>query len=128
MISVPKRIVPSAPVRNAIKRVVREAFRLARMQHAAPPAGTPADGLATDGRVVWPGCLIRLHALPCTEMPVLPDPVPPTRKQAKARKPRPFDVRLPDGALKRACREDADRLLARFVSRLARPVEGGPRP
>lgn len=91
MMAVPKKLLPSAPLRNAVRRVVREAAR--------------AAGIAP-----MPASLLRLVALPECESP-----------PAGAR--RPFDRRLPDGAFKRACRADADALLARMKQALA----GGPR-
>ena len=107
--AVPKKLVPSAPLRNAVRRVVRESVRASGIEPM--PAG-----------------LLRLVALPVFEEPS-PAPVAPgaadvrsaaavaagaAKRAARGGRNRPFDRRLPDGAFKRACRADADALFARL--------------
>jgi hypothetical protein len=99
MMAIPKKLVPSAPVRNLIRRVIREA-------HRAAVAASP-DAF---GRV---DLHVQLIALPR-------DPAAPSSAPA-GRPARPFDQRPPDGALKRAVRADADALLARVSARFGRP-------
>ena len=112
MMAVPKKLVPSAPLRNAVRRVVRESVRASGIEPM--PAG-----------------LLRLVALPVFEEPS-PAPVAPgtaesadarpaaavaagaAKRTARGGRNRPFDRRLPDGAFKRACRADADALFARL--------------
>ena len=107
MMAVPKKLVPSAPLRNTVRRVVRESVRAAGIEPM--PVG-----------------LLRLVALPVFESAPLPPaaraPVAPAAKRAsRARRDRPFDRRLPDRAFKRACRTDADALFARLKLALAKP-------
>lgn len=101
MMAVPKKLVPSSPVRNMIRRVIREA-------HRAALAREPALGA------------LSLHV----QLARLPqDPSAPTAA-TDGRAMRPFARRPPDGALKRAVRAEADMLLQRAsrVAQRARPV------
>ena len=90
MMAVPKKLVPSSPVRNLFRRVLREAHRSALGEY--PPL---AD---------WS---LRLQLI---KMPVNPD-LPET--DAKGRAIRPFRRRPTDGLLKRRIRVEADELLRR---------------
>lgn len=110
MVAVAKKLVPSSPLRNAIRRVVREA---ARAQASA----------------VLPALLVRLVALPTVDestavraaRPVEGPATAASPKAAKRAKPaRPFERRLTDRALKRACRADLDSLLGLAAERFSR--------
>ena len=117
MVAVAKKLVPSSPLRNAIRRVVREAAR------ARPQAALPS-------------LLVRLVALPTVDesaaataagtqdvagAPVAEGRAPKAAKVAKRAKPtRPFERRLTDRALKRACRSDLDALLQLAAERFSR--------
>lgn len=102
MVAVAKKLVPSSPLRNTIRRVVREAAR------ARPQAALPA-------------LLVRLVALPVVDAPAVPAPTGSALVVSKRAKPvRPFERRLTDRALKRACRADLDVLLAQAADRFSR--------
>jgi hypothetical protein len=92
MMAIPKKLVPSSPVRNLIRRVIREAHRAAvanrsvlsersvRVQLTAVPQDPAAPAAGSDGRAV-----------------------------------RPFARRPTDRALKRVVRAEVDGLLARVT-------------
>jgi hypothetical protein len=101
MMAIPKKLSPSSPVRNRIRRVIRESFR------AAVPK--TAKGMT--------------HALPSwairIQMVKLPqDPSSPLI-DAGGRKVRPFARRPADGALKRLVRSEVDALMRRVLARVA---------
>lgn len=119
MMAVPKKLVPSAPLRNAVRRVVRESVRAAGIEP-------------------MPASLLKLVALPVFEEaspapqasgtagaaqrhPVAAAPAAAAKRAARAKRDRPFDRRLPDRAFKRACRADADALFARLKLALMQP-------
>lgn len=90
MMAIPKKQVPSSPVRNLIRRVIRESYR-------AELARRPAVGALS--------LRIQLTAVP-------QDPAAPA-KAADGRPLRPFARRPTDRALKRIVRAEVDGLLAR---------------
>jgi hypothetical protein len=90
MMAVPKKLVPSSPVRNLLRRVLREAHRSALNLHSAL-----GD---------WS---LRLQLV---KMPVNPE-LPETDEKGRAI--RPFRRRPTDGLLKRRLRVEADELLRR---------------
>lgn len=119
MMAVPKKLVPSAPLRNAVRRVVRESVRAAGI-HPMPTG------------------LLRLVALPEFEQtppasqssgsqvsaqahPAVATAAGAAKRAVRAQRNRPFDRRLPDRAFKRACRADADALFARLKLALVQP-------
>ena len=100
MMAVPKKLVPSSPVRNLIRRVVRESHReIAR--------GGLLDALSVR---------VQLAAVPV-------DPAAPTAGP-DGRPRRAFARRPTDGALKRLVRAEADGLLGRLASRRAPSADG----
>ena len=92
MMAIPKKLVPSSPVRNLIRRVIRESHRAALLRH--PSLGTRS-------------VRVQLVALP-------QDPAAPAAG-ADGRALRPFARRPTDGALKRIVRTEVDGLLARVA-------------
>jgi len=90
MMAVPKKLVPSSPVRNLLRRVLREAHRSALNLHS--PLGD------------WS---LRFQLV---KMPVNPE-LPQTDEKGRAI--RPFRRRPSDGLLKRRLRVEADELLRR---------------
>jgi hypothetical protein len=90
MMAVPKKLVPSSPVRNLVRRVLREAHRAAVRSHP-----TLLD---------WS---LRLQLVGIPVDPVLP------QADDKGRAIRPFKRRVTDGLLKRGLRAEADQLLGR---------------
>jgi len=97
MMAIPKKLIPSSPVRNLIRRVIRESWR-------ALLAGQPQALRGASVRVT-------LHAVP--QDPAAPKAAPGGRAL------RPFARRPTDGALKRRVRVEVDGLLARLASRVA---------
>jgi hypothetical protein len=97
MMAIPKKLVPSSPVRNLIRRVIREA-------HRAGQARAPAALQAVSIRV-------QLVKLPL-------DPASPARGP-DGRALRPFARRPADRALRRLVRAELDTLLARLMPRPA---------
>ena len=97
MMAIPKKLVPSSPGRNLMRRVIREAWRalLARRPQALRGASVR----------------VTLHAMP-------QDPSAP-KTAAGGRALRPFARRPTDGVLKRRIRVEIDGLLDRLSSRLA---------
>jgi hypothetical protein len=93
MMAIPKKLVPSSPVRNLIRRVIREAHRAAAL--ARPQA---LGGLSVR---------VQLARVP-------QDPAAPALG-ADGRAMRPFARRPTDRALKRAVRAEVDGLLARLA-------------
>ncbi len=93
LMAVPKKLVPSSPVRNLIRRVLREAWRAYQANSAVAP-----------GRV---SVRLQMHALPC-------DPTLAERDE-RGQLRRAFARRPPDGALKRLIRADAQTLLSQSV-------------
>ena len=92
MMAIPKKLVPSSPVRTLIRRVVRESHRAA----ASVRPGLDALSLR-----------VQLVAMP-------QDPARPV-KGSDGRALRPFARRPTDGVLKRLVRAELDGLLARVV-------------
>lgn len=101
MMAIPKKLAPSSPVRNRIRRVIRESFRAAVLA----PAKAMANGLPS-----W-AIRIQLVKLPQDATSPLID--------SKGRKVRPFARRPTDGALKRIVRSDIDALMHRVLARVA---------
>lgn len=97
MMAIPKKLVPSSPVRNLMRRVIREAWRAALQRR--PQA---FDALSVR---------VTLHAVP--QDPAAPKAAPGGRAL------RPFARRPTDGLLKRRVRTEVDGLLARLASRAA---------
>ncbi|HYF58579.1 MAG TPA: ribonuclease P protein component [Burkholderiaceae bacterium] len=95
MMAVPKKQVPSSPVRNLIRRVVRESHRA---WLAARPAGEPA-----------PSVRVQLVKLP-------QDPAAPLAGP-DGRALRPFARRPTDRALARLVRAEVDGLFGRLAPR-----------
>ena len=95
MMAVPKKQVPSSPVRNLIRRVVRESHRA---WLAARPAGEPA-----------PSVRVQLVRLP-------QDPTAPLAGP-NGRALRPFARRPTDRALARLVRAEVDGLFGRLAPR-----------
>jgi hypothetical protein len=92
MMAIPKKLVPSSPVRNLVRRVIRES-------HRATLSARPAlETLALR---------VQLIAMP-------QDPLSPV-KGADGRPLRPFARRPSDGVLKRLVRAEIDGLLARVA-------------
>ena len=92
MMAIPKKLVPSSPVRNLIRRVIRESHR------ATVLARPGLDALSLR---------IQLVAVP-------QDPASPP-KDLDGRPLRPFARRPTDGVLKRLVRAELDGLLARVA-------------
>jgi hypothetical protein len=90
MMAVPKKLIPSSPVRNLVRRVLREAYRASVVRH--PPLGQ------------W-SLRIQLSRVPT-------DPGRP-ESDDKGRPVKPFMRRPSDGLLKRRLRAEADELLSR---------------
>jgi hypothetical protein len=99
MMGIPKKLVPSSPVRNAIRRVLRESHRDCARRHPA--------------RLGELSILVRLLRLP-------QDPAAPTAGP-DGRALRPFARRPTDRALKRLVRAEFDQLLERLLA----PAAGG---
>ena len=97
MMAISKKLVPSSPVRNLMRRVIKESHRAA---HARDP-------------IVLQALSIRVQLLKLPQ-----DPVSPSRG-ADGRALRPFARRPTDGALKRLVRAEVDGLLGRLASRPA---------
>ncbi len=93
MIGIPKRLVPSSPVRNLIRRVVRESYRACARRDAA--------------RLQQLSVLVNLLRLPL-------DAAQPAQGPGGA-PVRAFARRPTDRALKRALRAEADTLFARIL-------------
>jgi hypothetical protein len=93
MMAISKKLVPSSPVRNLIRRVIREAYRAAVAQR--PQALEPLS------------VRVQLTAVP-------QDPTAPSTG-SNGRALRPFARRPTDRALKRQVRGELDRLLARLA-------------
>lgn len=93
MMAVSKKLAPSSPVRNLIRRVIREAHRAAS--------------------VARPAAFARLSVrVQLTRLPQ--DPSAPARDEA-GRPLRPFARRPTDGELKRVVRAEVDGLFARLA-------------
>jgi hypothetical protein len=92
MMAIPKKLVPSSPVRNLIRRVIRES-------HRATLARRPAIAALS--------VRVQLTAVP-------QDPTSPATGP-DGRALRPFARRPTDGALKRAVRAEVDGLLAQLA-------------
>ena len=90
MMAVPKKLVPSSPVRNLVRRVLREAHRTAVRSHPS----------LLDWSLRFQ--LVRIPVDPC-----LPE------ADEKGRVIRAFRRRPTDGLLKRGLRAEADQLLGR---------------
>jgi hypothetical protein len=97
MMAIPKKLVPSSPVRNLMRRVIREAWRAALRRR---PQGFGAMTVR-----------VTLNAVP--QDPAAPKAAPGGRAL------RPFARRPTDGALKRRVRAEVDGLLERLAQRVA---------
>jgi hypothetical protein len=94
MMGIPKKLVPSSPVRNMIRRVVRESHRHLLAQHPE--------------RLGALSVLVRLLRLPLDPMAAATD--------AGGRPLRPFRRRPQDRALKRLVRAEIDLLFGRLLA------------
>jgi hypothetical protein len=92
MMAIPKKLVPSSPVRNLIRRVIRESHRAA---------------LASRPQLAALSLRVQLTAVP-------QDPSSPAAGP-DGRALRPFARRPTDRALKRVVRAEVDGLLARVA-------------
>ena len=92
MMAIPKKLVPSSPVRNLIRRVIRESHRTTLLLRPG------LDALSLR---------IQLVAVP-------QDPASPS-KGKDGRALRPFARRPTDGVLRRLVRAEIDGLLARVA-------------
>jgi len=101
MMAIPKKLAPSSPVRNRIRRVIRESFRAAMLA----PATAMAIGL--------PSWAIRIQMVKLPQDPAAPLVEP------SGRKVRPFARRPADRALKRLVRSEIDALMRRVLVRVA---------
>jgi hypothetical protein len=128
VVSVAKRLVPSAVRRNTVKRIVREAWRLAGRpgsessqqgaQDSSAPASVqdlPAGSAATGPTRV---CLVRLKRYPGKDLKAVKKKA---RKATKARPPAAPGTSagaavLGLTAIKRSLRSDVDQLFAAFLS------------
>ena len=99
MMAIPRKLVPSSPVRNLMRRVIREAWRL-----RSPGAARVAPLEAWSVRVQL------------VKIPV--DPAAPLRTES-GKTLRPFARRPTDGKLKRQVRTEVDALISRFLARTA---------
>lgn len=97
--AIPRKLVPSSPVRNLMRRVIREAHRQA--------ASTHAQSLGPQGDWSVRFQLVKI-------------PVDPTisERNVRGQAVRAFARRPADRTLKRQVRAEADALLRRFVARL----------
>lgn len=144
VISVAKRLVPSAVRRNTVKRIVRQAWRAAlgddgrtRFESVCGTTFVSAGKQASDGtsgsdrkaeqesaptRSVGPVrvCLVRLKRYPGTVV----------KSKSRAKAGEAADATPPGlAAIKRELRADADRLFAAFLqARAQRPARAGPMP
>jgi hypothetical protein len=92
MMAIPKKLVPSSPVRNLIRRVIKESYRAA-LPH----------------RAVLAGLSVRLHLTAVPQDPAAPSTGPDGRAL------RPFARRPTDRVLKRTVRAEVDGLFARIA-------------
>ncbi len=90
MMAVPKKLLPSSPVRNLVRRVLRESHRAALVRH--------------------PGLRDWSLRLQLVKVPLDPQIA---EKDASGRAIKPFKRRPTDGLLKRRIRAEADDLLGR---------------
>jgi hypothetical protein len=97
MMAIPKKLVPSSPVRNRIRRVIRESYRAALAREPQ--------------RLGELQLRVQLQAVP-------QDPASPA-KGPDGRALRPFARRPTDRALKRRVRAELDGLLVRLLARPA---------
>lgn len=105
MMAVSRKLVPSSPVRNLVRRVIRESHRYAcqaQLENAQPDSTRLGN---------W-SLRIQLVDLPH-------DPAAP-QKDVRGQGIKVFKRRLTDGLLKRHLRADMDSLLVRLSARLAR--------
>ena len=101
MMAIPKKLAPSSPVRNCIRRVIKESFCAAVLA----PAKATAGGL--------PSWAIRIQLVKLPQDPTAP------LAELNGRKVRPFARRPTDGALKRVVRSEIDALMHRVLARVA---------
>jgi hypothetical protein len=94
MMGIPKKLVPSSPVRNMIRRVVRESHRQFLGQHPE--------------RLGAMSVLVRLLRLPLDPQAAATD--------SAGRALRPFRRRPQDRALKRLVRAEVDQLFGRLLA------------
>jgi hypothetical protein len=113
MMAVSRKLVPSSPVRNLVRRVIRESHRHACQ---AQPAGSDQRDSA---------CLQPEASLLCNwslriQLVGIPhDPAAP-QKDARGQAIKAFKRRWPDRQLKRLLRADIDSLLGSLSARLLR--------
>lgn len=101
MMAIPKKLAPSSPVRNRIRRVIRESFHAAVLA----PAKAMASGL--------PAWALRIQMVKLPQDPAAP------LVETSGRKVRPFARRPADRALKRVVRSEIDGLMRRVLLRVA---------
>jgi hypothetical protein len=101
MMAIPKKLSPSSPVRNLIRRVIRESFREAVLAPAKVLRSGP------------PSWAIRIQMVKLPQDPVAPLVEP------SGRKVRPFARRPADRTLKRVVRSEIDALMRRVLVRVA---------
>ena len=97
MMAIPKKLVPSSPVRNLVRRVIRESHRAACVRH----------------RLALEALSVKVQLVKVPQDPATPALDP------RGRARRPFARRPADGALKRAVRAEVDGLIARLLPRAA---------
>ena len=105
--AIPRKLVPSSPVRNLMRRVIREAHRHASVSHP--------QAFSSDGH--W--------ALRFQLVKVPTDAVAPTRDPS-GRVLKPFARRPTDRLLKQRIRAEADALLHRLLARVSSSVAATP--
>ncbi len=113
MMAVSRKLVPSSPVRNLVRRVIRESHRHACL--AQPESVQAGDS----SRIQHDAALLGSWSLRIQLVDLPHDPAVP-QKDARGQGIKVFKRRLTDGQLKRHIRADMDRLLGRLSMRLAR--------
>lgn len=96
--AIPRKLVPSSPVRNLMRRVIRESHRQAARTHAT------AFGASGN----WS---VRVQLVKVPQDPAVPD------RDASGRSLRPFARRPADRQLKQRVRIELDSLLGRLAAR-----------
>jgi hypothetical protein len=113
MMAVSRKLVPSSPVRNLVRRVIRESHRHACQAQPADSDQSDLACLQPDASRLWNWSLrIQLVGVPH-------DPAAP-QKDARGQSIKAFKRRWPDRQLKRLLRTDIDSLLGSLSARLLR--------
>ena len=113
MMAVSRKLVPYSPVRNLVRRVIRESHRHACQAQLENREPVDLNRIQPDSTRLGNWSLrIQLVDLPH-------DPAAP-QKDARGQGIKVFKRRLTDGLLKRHLRADMDSLLVRLSARLAR--------